>query len=436
MENNQLVADYKKNRGLILLIAVAGMTAYLLPYLRSYYYDDMIQFFGITDLQMGTLGSVYGAFAIIGYCLGGWVADRFPLKYIVPGSLIVTGLLGYINMLRPSYGVLLFINGAWGITTILTFWNPLMKALRFLSKPEEQGRGYALFDIGRGVLNFVFGVAVVAGFAAVVTKVGNIGGVNILFAFYSTWTVVVGVVVYFLIRKIPDIRPKNKEKDKAFAKNLLDVIKMPTTWCLIIAMFANYGVIVSFFYLVPYCTAVFGLSAAVASILGYCGQAFRIAGCAIGGNLADRKGLSNMYIVDMALMALGYLAIILLPEGFRAVGVLIILIGIIAMSQYAAQALHYAVMEEGDYPVEKMGAATFIITPLGYAGESIFPLFNGWCLSHWSDSTTAYNFMFGGYVVVLIIGIIAVLIFQRFTKERRAMLAEQRKARLAKADAE
>ena len=30
---------YKKNRGLILLIALAGMSAYLLPYFRGYYYD-------------------------------------------------------------------------------------------------------------------------------------------------------------------------------------------------------------------------------------------------------------------------------------------------------------------------------------------------------------------------------------------------------------
>ncbi len=54
------------------LIALAGMSVYLLPYFRSYYYDAYLAYFGINDMQMGMLGSAYGALAIVGYCLGGW----------------------------------------------------------------------------------------------------------------------------------------------------------------------------------------------------------------------------------------------------------------------------------------------------------------------------------------------------------------------------
>lgn len=78
MDNNNV--GYKKNRPIILLIALAGMTAYLLPYFRYYYYDAYLAYFGINDMQMGILGSVYGALTLVGYCLGGWVADRAPLK--------------------------------------------------------------------------------------------------------------------------------------------------------------------------------------------------------------------------------------------------------------------------------------------------------------------------------------------------------------------
>ena len=426
MENNSTsIAGYKKNRGLIILIAIAGMTIYLLPYFRYYFYDAFLVYFGINDLQMGVLGSVYGAFAIVGYCLGGWVADRFPLRMIVSGSLIITGLLGFVNLLRPSYPVLVVIYSVWGITTILTFWNPLMKALRALCKPDEQARGYSLFDMTRGILNFLLGLGVVAAFAAIATKVGDAGGMNALIIFYSAGTVLVGVIIFIAFKNMPDFRNQTKEKDKNFAKNVLDVIKRPATWCLVIAMFASYGVICSYFYVVPYCTAAFGMSAALAGIMGYSAQAFRLVGCAIGGHVADKKGISNMYIFDLALMILGYAGIVFMPSSMKAVGVLVVLIGIICMSQYSAQALHFAVLEEGDYPVEKMGAAAFIITPLGYAGESIFPLFNGWCLSHF-EGNTAYQVMFGGFMVVLAIGIVALLIFQALTKERRAEIKAMR----------
>lgn len=430
MENNNSIADYKKNRGLILLIGIAGMTIYLLPYFRYYYYDAFLVYFGIDDLQMGILGSVYGALAIVGYCLGGWVADRFPLRYIVSGSLIVTGICGFLNLLRPSFPVLVVIYAVWGITTILTFWNPLMKALRALCKPDEQARGYSLFDMTRGILNFLLGLAVVAAFTAICTAAGDAFGMNALIIFYSAGTILVGVIIFIAFKNMPDFRSKGKNKDVEFAKNVLAVIKMPTTWCLVIAMFASYGVICSYFYVVPYCTAAFGMSAALASIMGYSAQAFRLVGCAIGGQIGDKKGISNMYIFDLILMAVGYAGIVLMPENMKIIAILVVLIGIICIAQYSAQALHFAVLEEGDYPLEKMGAVSFILTPLGYAGESVFPLFNGWCLSHF-EGNTGYQVMFGGFVAVLIIGVIALLIFQKLTKERRAQIKAMREGKTA-----
>ena len=130
------------------------MSVYLLPYFRYYYYDAYVAYFGINDLQMGMLGSIYGALAIIGYCLGGWVADRVSLKLAISGSLIVTGASAIILLMKPVFPIHVAIYGLWGVTSILTFWNPCMKALRALCKPEEQGRGYALFDMVRGMLNF------------------------------------------------------------------------------------------------------------------------------------------------------------------------------------------------------------------------------------------------------------------------------------------
>ena len=68
---------------------------------------------------------------------------------------------------------------------------------------------------------------------------------------------------------------------------------MPTTWCVAIMMFMTYGVIITYNYVVPYCTAAFGMSAALASIMGYAANGFRFCECWLGGQLADKKGLST-----------------------------------------------------------------------------------------------------------------------------------------------
>ena len=280
---------YKQNRIVIMLVALAGMSVYLLPYFRYYYYDAYVSYFGINDLQMGTLGSIYGVLAIVGYCLGGWIADRVSLKLAISGSLVVTGLGAFVLLLKPAFPIHVGIYALWGVTSIMTFWNPCMKALRALSKASEQGRGYALFDMTRGILNFLSGLVILAAFTAVTKKVGEANVMTGLILFYGIEAIIVGVAVYFaLLKHLPKSLDSNTEKDTSFGKNVLKALKMPTTWCVIVIMFMTYGVIITYNYVVPYCTAAFGMSAALAAIMGYAANGFRFVGCAIGGQIADR----------------------------------------------------------------------------------------------------------------------------------------------------
>lgn len=240
--------SYKKNRPVIILVAIAGMSVYLLPYFRYYYYDAYVAYFGFNDLQMGMLGSVFGALSIVGYCLGGWVADRVPLKLAISGSLIVTGIGAIILLMKPAFLIYVAIYALWGVTSILTFWNPCMKALRALCKPEEQGRGYALFDMVRGVLNFLMGLAVLAAYTAVAKKIGDTKGLTGLIIFYGLEAIIVGIIVCFALKKaLPEfLESKVENKNSSFAKNVIETLKKPTTWCAIVIMFMTYGVIITY----------------------------------------------------------------------------------------------------------------------------------------------------------------------------------------------
>ena len=88
----------------------------------------------------------------------------------------------------------------------------------------------------------------------------------------------------------------------------------------------------------------------------------------------------------------------------------------------------FRLMKLLELPLERMGAASFIITPLGYAAESIMPLYNGWCISS-HEGVTGYRYIFVGFLVLLAIGFCACLAFRHFTKERRQELAKLRAAK-------
>ena len=428
-------ASYSKNRGIILLISLAGVSIYLLPYFKGYYYDAYLSYFGINDMQMATFGSAFGAFTLIGYCFGGWVADNLPLKIVIPGSMIVTGAAGLILLLKPPYPIHVAIYALWGVSTVLTFWNPMMKALRALSKPEEQARSYGLFDIGRGALNLIIGGGVVGLFTKLCTIIGDEKGMSALIVFYCAEVIIVGVIISIVLsRKLPDLRNQKtkdsgiKDNNVIFGKEILKVLKMPISWCLIVIIGTTYGIQVSYSYIVPYCTAAFGMSAALASIMGYAGSAFRMAGCFVGGHLADKIGLSKMMLIDMFVMIGGIIGILLTPQSMKYIFMLIVSVAIMAMAMYSAYALHYAMFEEGNYPVESMGAAMFIITPIAFTSEVFMPLFDGWCLSNY-EGVEGYRVMFIGFIVVLIVGIIACLGFRALSKEHRKELDIMRKSK-------
>ncbi len=93
---------------------------------------------------------------------------------------------------------------------------------------------------------------------------------------------------------------------------------------------------------------------------------------------------------------------------------------------YSAQALHYAVLEEGDYPVEIMGATTFIISPFGYRCRKYYAAVQ-WMVSGSFSGLDGYEMIFKTFIVMFCIAIVATLIFRKLTKERRTEMAEMRK---------
>lgn len=152
----------KKNMPTLIILIISGALIYALPYFRNYYYDAFVESFGITNTQMGALGSAYGGFSIIAYALGGFCADRWPAKHLMTISLVTTGICGFVLLLFPPYPVVMAIHCIWGITSILTFWSALVKAIRSLANSDEQGKAFGFFEGGRGIVNMIQSAVILA----------------------------------------------------------------------------------------------------------------------------------------------------------------------------------------------------------------------------------------------------------------------------------
>lgn len=246
---------------------------------------------------------------------------------------------------------------------------------------------------------------------------------------YSVICLLLGFMIMMLY-KDPDqakVSHEDKESRKSFDWAVLwKVLRMPTTWLATILIFTSYAMIISYYYITPYATAAFGASTLIAAALGYFSQYCRPVGSFSAGIIGDRIGVSNMVLIGYSLLALGLVGLILLPGKASFILMLLIFIGIIYTSMYALQAMHFAILVEGDYPVESTGTVSMPLMIIGYSGEIFMPIIAGACLDYW-DGTAGYKVFFGILLGLTIVGLITVIIWQRVTKEKRQEIALQRK---------
>ena len=106
---------------LVALIA-AGEAVFLLPFvLARVFRPTFLDVFGVTNLQLGTVFSLYGIVAMVSYFAGGPLADRFSARQLMTAALFATGLGGVVLTRIPSVRIMNILWAFWGLTTVFLF---------------------------------------------------------------------------------------------------------------------------------------------------------------------------------------------------------------------------------------------------------------------------------------------------------------------------
>ncbi|MEN2258718.1 MFS transporter [Paraclostridium benzoelyticum] len=195
---------------LIFVLAFGTTAMYSLPYMKSSFYDPMQKALNLSHTQIGNLLSVYGIVGMISYFVGGWFADKFSVKILIPFSLISSGLLGFYFATFPSYDKILLIFVLWGFTTILTFFAGSIKVIRMQGDESEQGR---LFGFNEGLSGVSGTLISFIGLYLFGKMTDIIIGFKYVVWLYSGASILCGILLYFLIQD-------NKE-EKAQIRHLL-----------------------------------------------------------------------------------------------------------------------------------------------------------------------------------------------------------------------
>ncbi|WP_291953204.1 MFS transporter [Campylobacter sp.] len=397
----------KSNFFTLLLLSFCGSIIYGLPYFRKYYYDDYMTLYNLNNFEMGLLGSAYGLLGLFSYALGGYLADRFTPKKLLIFSLVATGFGGFLHLFFTSLNALLVIYGAWGITSLLTFWPSLMKIVRSLANSKEQARAYGIFEGGRGVVGAIHLAIATSIFGYFQTKALAGKGIEMVIIFYSIAPIVSAFLLFFLLKDNTE-----EESEKMKLKDLVFLIKNSALWLVVAITFCTYFFNMSFYYFTPYASNVIGTSAVFAAILTVLAQYIRPISSTIGGFLADGCGKAKIMMIGFILMGLGVIFLILSSKlsGFLQMSVLTLACVIVYIAMYSNFGIYYSLLSEGKIPLHLAGMAIGIVSTFGYLPEIFSPLLAGDLLDRF-PGVKGYYIYFSIMIVMAILGVIFCMVW-------------------------
>ncbi|MDF3000304.1 MAG: putative transporter [Bacillota bacterium] len=411
MEN---VINSKRKWIILAILAAAGGIIYELPYLRYTYYKPLIEGLGLTNAEFGASMSMYGIIAMIFYLPGGWLADRFSHRKLIAFSLVGTGLGGFYLSTWPSYMGTMILFGFWGITTILTFWATMLKAVSMLGDESEQGRLFSFCEGGRGIVTSVVALSTLALFNA-------LGGLTENFSYilwvYSTVCILVGVAAWFLMA---DNKPEQKVGANVL-KDIIVILKMPITWILAVVIFSIYTTYTSSSYLTPYMTDVFGLSAVAAGVVATLrSHIFRPIAGGFAGTISKKVGSSIPVMQGVIAIAVICLLVMLLaPINGGLVFVISAVTVLIGFLIFMLRGLYFAPVGEVGTPVSLMGAAVGLISTIAFASDTFNFILLGNILDK-NPGVAGYKYIFMYMIGLFVVAFIGLAVLSRVVKKVKA----------------
>jgi sugar phosphate permease len=379
-------------RWLLLILASIGSSIIYAPaYLKAVFYDPLQQALGVTNTQLGQVFGAYAITALICYLPSGIIADKVRMRTLASVGFISTAVLTFIYALLPSLTVLYVVFILMGITTILIWWGVRYKLVRLVSKEDEYpkriGLSYGLY----GVAGLLIGLVSTAVVAAVGENLRL--GVSIYLYFLSAVILILGILsaVY-----IPKFAGEIKTEGGFSLAEFGQALRNPVVWIAAVSLFFVYFFYTGVTYTTPYMTGILGVSLAAATVVANIRNygITLLSGPAFGW-IANRFKPSAVIALGSIVFIVALLALMFLPTGAAVVVIactLVVLLGFIANGAFSVVS---AQLTEGKVPLGYFGAATGLLSVIGFLPDTFSSTWFGSIMDAQTDA--AGNVAAGAY---------------------------------------
>lgn len=405
-----------------ILIGIAGGISFELAYLKYNYQPAMQALMGLSSTQTGILMSTYGLFAMLLYAPSGIIADKFNHKKLISISLAVTGILGFVMATYPPFIVLLIIQIAWAITTVLFMWSATIKSVSMLGNREEQGALLGLTEGARGI------GCLIAAFLTlwIFNKFGaenNPSSLRAVLITYGVIMIILAILCWIFVSDGAADKKTNsvKEETKPFTiSDIVYVLKLKTTWLCSGIILGVYVVYACLSYTSSYLIDVFGMTMVTATFIGMIRNQFmRAVSPPLAGLVTAKTKLKSPTKILLIAAIINLMALVTLIIAPTNKSLLISMIGIVLVSSmcvYVSRGMYFATIGEVNTPIKITGTTIGVASVIGFLPDSFIYIIIG----RWQDTLPAlvaykYIWILGACATTLAI-IASVLLLKEIKK--------------------
>ncbi|MCA9129141.1 MAG: MFS transporter [Planctomycetales bacterium] len=412
-------------------LILAGEIVFLPAFhLGRYFKSSMLTTFGIDEFQLGQLGAIYGMLATGCYFLGGPIADRWAPRKLLGISLAATGIASFYMATIPSFRIMCAIYAFWGVSTILAFWAPLIRATREYAGDDGQGRAFGVLDGGRGLASAVIASVAAHVFAAMVggdaasNPQAELMAVRGMVVAYGCLCFAAAACVWFFV---PDTQVKLIATDtetpviaSPLLRRLLLVLKSPAIWLQAVVIIAAYSAFKMLDNYGIYAEDAYGLSRSDSAKLLANVSYVRVGAALAAGWIADRLlGVRFTIQCCFLLLLLAYSLFLVVSPSQELVWLLTCNMIVSCVGFFALRGIYFALLEESGIPANLTGTAVGIISFVGFTPEIFMGPFTGWVIREAraeGNVLVGYQFIFAVLIGLSLAGAVSAFALRWFCR--------------------
>ena len=395
--------------------SLSGGIIFTLPFLQEVYYKPIAQAFSLSNTEVGSLLSVFGAVSMICYFPGGWLADRVSPRKLITASLLSTGGAGLYFATLPSYKIALAIHAVWGVSVTLLFWGAMIRVTRNWAPPEQQGRAFGVLETGRGIGEVLTAVGLLALFAALGS--GD-SALSMVIMQLSILIILLGVLAWFVLNDDIERAQQTEKKPKVGIKDVIDTLKLPIVWLIAMVILTGYSAYWGTFRFTSYSSDIFMLSVTIGATISVAKMWLKPPAALVAGFMADKFGIAKSVSFLFALLAASFAIFAILPGSASYIPFMLLNIGIASLAVFAMRGIYFALLEEGGIPLAVTGTAAGIVSTVGFTPDIFMPLLGGVLLDTYPGAE-GYRYFFLTTSGICGVGFATCLIiYFKFVKKR------------------